>query len=178
MHTLCVLQQRSACCFLILWTLALHIVGEMKWWSVANLCCTWSKRDSNMSPLWETTFAFVWHVSPGKIWSNAGEHSFDRLLERLRAHLPKARVVACFCEGMTVRNILMAMRRQGLVGEFLLIGRSVEPQISVLFFYVEQCYVAVNKEYAGFPKLCVLQLTYWRDSSVGPWLPLFTQCQY
>ncbi|XP_072317938.1 metabotropic glutamate receptor 5b [Eucyclogobius newberryi] len=58
----------------------------------------------------------------GKIWSNAGEQSFDRLLERLRAHLPKARVVACFCEGMTVRNILMAMRRQGSVGEFLLIG--------------------------------------------------------
>ncbi|XP_068601676.1 metabotropic glutamate receptor 5b [Brachionichthys hirsutus] len=58
----------------------------------------------------------------GKIWSNAGEQSFDRLLKRLRAHLPKARVVACFCEGMTVRNILMAMRRQGLVGEFLLIG--------------------------------------------------------
>uniref|UniRef100_A0A3Q3LKD6 Metabotropic glutamate receptor 5 n=1 Tax=Mastacembelus armatus TaxID=205130 RepID=A0A3Q3LKD6_9TELE len=58
----------------------------------------------------------------GKIWSNAGEQSFDRLLERLRAHLPKARVVACFCEGMTVRNILMAMRRQGLVGEFVLIG--------------------------------------------------------
>uniref|UniRef100_A0A3Q1FIQ9 Metabotropic glutamate receptor 5 n=1 Tax=Acanthochromis polyacanthus TaxID=80966 RepID=A0A3Q1FIQ9_9TELE len=58
----------------------------------------------------------------GKIWSNAGEQSFDRLLERLRAHLPKARVVACFCEGMTVRNILMAMRRQGQVGQFLLIG--------------------------------------------------------
>ncbi|XP_057694054.1 metabotropic glutamate receptor 5b [Corythoichthys intestinalis] len=58
----------------------------------------------------------------GKIWSNAGEQSFDRLVERLRAHLPKARVVACFCEGMTVRNILMAMRRQGLVGEFLLVG--------------------------------------------------------
>ncbi|XP_063763141.1 metabotropic glutamate receptor 5b [Eleginops maclovinus] len=58
----------------------------------------------------------------GKIWSNAGEQSFDKLLERLRAHLPKARVVACFCEGMTVRNILMAMRRKGLVGEFLLIG--------------------------------------------------------
>lgn len=61
----------------------------------------------------------------GKIWSNAGQQSFDRLLERLRAHLPKARVVACFCEGMTVRNILMAMRRHGVVGEFLLIGRSV-----------------------------------------------------
>lgn len=70
--------------------------------------------------------------TPGKIWSNAGEQSFDRLLERLRAHLPKARVVACFCEGMTVRNILMAMRRQGLVGEFLLIGRSVELQSQFL----------------------------------------------
>lgn len=74
-------------------------------------------------------FAPVLRVSTGKIWSNAGEQSFDRLLERLRAHLPKARVVACFCEGMTVRNILMAMRRQGLVGEFLLIGRSVEPRV-------------------------------------------------
>ncbi|XP_029111476.1 metabotropic glutamate receptor 5b [Scleropages formosus] len=57
-----------------------------------------------------------------KIYSNAGEHNFDRLLHKLRGHLPKARVVACFCEGMTVRGILMAMRRQNLVGEFLLVG--------------------------------------------------------
>ncbi|KAL7847516.1 hypothetical protein AOLI_G00222340 [Acnodon oligacanthus] len=57
-----------------------------------------------------------------KIYSNAGEQSFDRLLEKLRSHLPKARVVACFCEGMTVRGILMAMRRRRLVGEFLLKG--------------------------------------------------------
>uniref|UniRef100_A0A7N6ABK7 G-protein coupled receptors family 3 profile domain-containing protein n=1 Tax=Anabas testudineus TaxID=64144 RepID=A0A7N6ABK7_ANATE len=57
-----------------------------------------------------------------KIYSNAGEQSFDKLLQKLRAHLPKARVVACFCEGMTVRGILMAMRRQRLVGEFLLVG--------------------------------------------------------
>ncbi|KAG7484348.1 hypothetical protein MATL_G00048660 [Megalops atlanticus] len=57
-----------------------------------------------------------------KIYSNAGEQSFDRLLGKLRSHLPKARVVACFCEGMTVRGILMAMRRQNLVGEFLLVG--------------------------------------------------------
>lgn len=84
-------------------------------------------------------------LSPGKIWSNAGEQSFDRLLERLRAHLPKARVVACFCEGMTVRNILMAMRRQGLVGEFLLIGRSVELQSSVLLYDVEQWYITEHK---------------------------------
>ncbi|KAH0625215.1 hypothetical protein JD844_033488 [Phrynosoma platyrhinos] len=58
-----------------------------------------------------------------KIYSNAGEQSFDKLLEKLRSHLPKARVVACFCEGMTVRGLLMAMRRLGLAGEFLLLGR-------------------------------------------------------
>ncbi|XP_039523390.1 glutamate receptor, metabotropic 5a [Pimephales promelas] len=60
-----------------------------------------------------------------KIYSNAGEQSFDRLLDKLRSHLPKARVVACFCEGMTVRGILMAMRRRRLVGEFLLVGSQV-----------------------------------------------------
>ncbi|MEE6475057.1 hypothetical protein FKM82_010602 [Ascaphus truei] len=58
-----------------------------------------------------------------KIYSNAGEKSFDRLLRKLRERLPKARVVVCFCEGMTVRGILMAMRRLGVAGEFLLIGR-------------------------------------------------------
>ncbi|XP_040196043.1 metabotropic glutamate receptor 5 isoform X4 [Rana temporaria] len=57
-----------------------------------------------------------------KIYSNAGEQNFDKLLKKLRSHLPKARVVVCFCEGMTVRGLLMAMRRQGMVGEFLLLG--------------------------------------------------------
>ncbi|XP_018421363.1 PREDICTED: metabotropic glutamate receptor 5 isoform X2 [Nanorana parkeri] len=57
-----------------------------------------------------------------KIYSNAGEQNFDKLLKKLRSHLPKARVVVCFCEGMTVRGLLMAMRRQGIVGEFLLLG--------------------------------------------------------
>lgn len=58
-----------------------------------------------------------------KIYSNAGEKHFDRLLRKLRERLPKARVVVCFCEGMTVRGLLMAMRRLGVFGEFLLIGR-------------------------------------------------------
>ncbi|KAK7142760.1 hypothetical protein R3I94_012191 [Phoxinus phoxinus] len=57
-----------------------------------------------------------------KIYSNAGEKQFDRLLRKLRERLPKARVVVCFCEGMTVRGLLMAMRRLGVTGEFLLIG--------------------------------------------------------
>ncbi|MGH0148481.1 UNVERIFIED_CONTAM: hypothetical protein FKN15_013516 [Acipenser sinensis] len=53
-----------------------------------------------------------------KIYSNAGEKHFDRLLRKLRERLPKARVVVCFCEGMTVRGLLMAMRRLGVAGEF------------------------------------------------------------
>ncbi|XP_009293059.1 metabotropic glutamate receptor 1 isoform X2 [Danio rerio] len=57
-----------------------------------------------------------------KIYSNAGEKHFDRLLKKLRERLPKARVVVCFCEGMTVRSLLMAMRRRGVSGEFQLIG--------------------------------------------------------
>ncbi|KAK1170816.1 metabotropic glutamate receptor 1-like isoform X1 [Acipenser oxyrinchus oxyrinchus] len=57
-----------------------------------------------------------------KIYSNAGEKHFDRLLRKLRERLPKARVVVCFCEGMTVRGLLMAMRRLGVAGELLLIG--------------------------------------------------------
>lgn len=70
-----------------------------------------------------------------KIYSNAGEKHFDRLLRKLRERLPKARVVVCFCEGMTVRGLLMAMRRLGVAGEFLLIGRfvggRVPPRVSV-----------------------------------------------
>lgn len=58
-----------------------------------------------------------------KIYSNAGEKHYDRLLRKLRERLPKARVVVCFCEGMTVRGLLMAMRRLGVFGEFLLVGR-------------------------------------------------------
>lgn len=58
-----------------------------------------------------------------KIYSNAGEKHFDRLLGKLKERLPKARVVLCFCEGMTVRNLLMAMKRQRVRGEFLLVGR-------------------------------------------------------
>ncbi|KAF3702881.1 Metabotropic glutamate receptor 1 [Channa argus] len=52
-----------------------------------------------------------------KIYSNAGEKHFDRLLRKLRERLPKARVVVCFCEGMTVRGLLMAMRRLGVFGD-------------------------------------------------------------
>ncbi|KAJ7403648.1 hypothetical protein BTVI_75770 [Pitangus sulphuratus] len=72
-----------------------------------------------------------------KIYSNAGEKSFDRLLRKLRERLPKARVVVCFCEGMTVRGILIAMRRLGVLGEFLLIGRLYGP-IDISFNFTDR----------------------------------------
>lgn len=71
-----------------------------------------------------------------KIYSNAGEKHYDRLLRKLRERLPKARVVVCFCEGMTVRGLLMAMRRLGVFGEFLLIGR-YGCVLSIYLFTVE-----------------------------------------
>lgn len=72
-----------------------------------------------------------------KIYSNAGEKHFDRLLRKLRERLPKARVVVCFCEGMTVRGLLMAMRRLGVAGEFLLIGRFVRDCSPVGLFVLD-----------------------------------------
>lgn len=58
-----------------------------------------------------------------KIYSNVGEQSFDKLLKKFRSYLFKVRVVVCFCEGMIVRGLFMVMRRLGLVGEFLFLGR-------------------------------------------------------
>lgn len=76
-----------------------------------------------------------------KIYSNAGEKHYDRLLRKLRERLPKARVVVCFCEGMTVRGLLMAMRRLGVYGEFLLVGRCVG-----IFFKCFFCLLLNNLE--------------------------------
>lgn len=87
-----------------------------------------------------------------KIYSNAGEKSFDRLLRKLRERLPKARVVVCFCEGMTVRGLLSAMRRLGVVGEFSLIGRYVHHFPSLFAFthhtYTHDC--SHNTEFSTF----------------------------
>ena len=35
----------------------------------------------------------------------------------------RARVVVCFCEGMTIRGLVMAARRRNLDGHFMFIGR-------------------------------------------------------
>lgn len=46
----------------------------------------------------------------------------DTVIHNLR-QFRSARVVACFCDGMTVRALLQAIKRTKTAGEFLLIGR-------------------------------------------------------
>ncbi|XP_036354509.1 metabotropic glutamate receptor 5-like [Octopus sinensis] len=55
------------------------------------------------------------------IQSNANDMKFDNLVKSLM-ETSRAKVVVCFCEGMTVKNFFMATRRQDVVGKFLLIG--------------------------------------------------------
>lgn len=53
--------------------------------------------------------------------SNAHEEAFDRLVESIM-ETSRAKVVVCFCEGMTVKKFFQATQRQNVVGKFLLIG--------------------------------------------------------
>ncbi|XP_063225236.1 metabotropic glutamate receptor 1-like isoform X2 [Bacillus rossius redtenbacheri] len=55
------------------------------------------------------------------VLSNADDEVFEAVLRKL-AQDQNARVVVCFCEGMTVRGLLRAARRLGLTGRFLFLG--------------------------------------------------------
>lgn len=57
------------------------------------------------------------------VFNNAEDGILDEVVRTLIQYKSKARVVACFCEGLTVRGLLKAMRRNNVVGELLLIGR-------------------------------------------------------
>lgn len=61
--------------------------------------------------------------------TNAEDTVYDQVLDTLLKYKSTARVVACFCEGLTVRGLLKAMRRykevtgKDAAGELILIGR-------------------------------------------------------
>ncbi|KAG8194669.1 hypothetical protein JTE90_003139 [Oedothorax gibbosus] len=55
------------------------------------------------------------------VMSHDEDHVFDQVVRNLQKY-PNARVVVCFCEGMTVRGLLKATRRLNATAEFLLIG--------------------------------------------------------
>lgn len=56
------------------------------------------------------------------VLSNAAEEIFDKVILNLKQD-PNANVVVCFCEGLTVRGLLMATRRLNMTSHFLFIGR-------------------------------------------------------
>nr|XP_015824998.2 metabotropic glutamate receptor 1 isoform X1 [Nothobranchius furzeri]XP_054597741.1 metabotropic glutamate receptor 1 isoform X1 [Nothobranchius furzeri] len=117
-----------------------------------------------------------------KIYSNAGEKHFDRLLRKLRERLPKARVVVCFCEGMTVRGLLMAMRRLGVAGEFLLIGSDGwADRVEVVEGYEHEAVGGItvklhSEEVSSFDNYFLkLKLS---TNTRNPWFPEFWQYRF
>lgn len=56
------------------------------------------------------------------VLSNAEEEEFERTVRKLSQD-ENARVVVCFCEGMTVRGLLAATARLNLTGRFIFLGR-------------------------------------------------------
>nr|CAD7426329.1 unnamed protein product [Timema monikensis] len=59
------------------------------------------------------------------VLSNAEDEVFEDVLRKLDED-QNARVVVCFCEGMTVRGLLRAIKRLNLFGRFLILGRWAE----------------------------------------------------
>ncbi|KAB7507759.1 Metabotropic glutamate receptor 5, partial [Armadillidium nasatum] len=56
------------------------------------------------------------------VLSNAEDEEFNEVIRRLSEN-DRVNVVVCFCEGMTVRNLLNATIRQNKTRRFLFIGR-------------------------------------------------------
>lgn len=63
-------------------------------------------------------------ASKDSVFSNAKDQAFDIVIKKLLDY-PTSKVVICFCEGMTIRRLLVAIERLGVVGKFLIIGRYV-----------------------------------------------------
>ncbi|KAI1298763.1 Metabotropic glutamate receptor 5 [Halotydeus destructor] len=57
-----------------------------------------------------------------QVFDNAEDEDYDNVLRNLLVYKSTARVVACFCQGVTVRNLLKSMRRLNAAGDLLLIG--------------------------------------------------------
>lgn len=57
------------------------------------------------------------------VLGSADDKFFDELVINIVKKQSLAKVVACFCEGRTIREILRATKRLNVVGQFLLLGR-------------------------------------------------------
>jgi ABC-type branched-subunit amino acid transport system substrate-binding protein len=79
------------------------------------------------------------------VLSNAEDEVFDRVIRKLDED-QNARVVVCFCEGMTVRGLLAATKRLNLTGRFLFLGRWVQGPVCIVLATVWS-QMAVPREY-------------------------------
>ncbi|XP_014670624.1 PREDICTED: metabotropic glutamate receptor 1-like [Priapulus caudatus] len=60
-------------------------------------------------------------ATAAKVKSNDDASEFDAVIKALNS-TPKARAIACFCEGSTIRGLLESTRRLNMVGYFTFIG--------------------------------------------------------
>ncbi|ELT88339.1 hypothetical protein CAPTEDRAFT_89748 [Capitella teleta] len=67
------------------------------------------------------TEANICEAVSDKVGNNAEDAAYDKVIKNLKGK-PNARVVVCFCEGMTIRGLLKAAKRLGAEGHFLFIG--------------------------------------------------------
>lgn len=61
-------------------------------------------------------------ASTDSVASADADIEFDRVVDTLKK-TPNASVVVCFCEGITVQKLLKALKRKGVHGKFIIIGR-------------------------------------------------------
>ena len=64
----------------------------------------------------------ICEATSDKVPNNADDDAYDKVIENLKK-TENAKVVVCFCEGMTVRGLLKATERRNARGQFLFIGR-------------------------------------------------------
>ena len=64
----------------------------------------------------------ICEATADEVPNNANDDAYDQVIDNLRK-TENARVVVCFCEGMTVRGLLKAAQRKNALGQFLFIGR-------------------------------------------------------
>ena len=75
--------------------------------------------------------------------SSDRDHEFDQVVTRLQL-TQQASVVVCFCEGITVKKLLSAIKRKDVYGKFLIIGRYVRKRFSFQVMLVNNCRFIAN----------------------------------
>ena len=79
--------------------------------------------------------AGICEATADKVPNNADDQAYNQVINKLKETM-NARVVICFCEGMTVRGLLRASQRKNVAGHFLFIGRYSGGFVSNIIYFV------------------------------------------